>query len=295
MCKIENIAKEIEKEIINKLRKEDLSKKCPDHKVATIKWNDNKLKFGEDYILKEKRKNSIEEINIKEKGNNKRIVVILESPHNDEFNDDITGPALGVTGKKFEKYFLEIFNDYINKSNPRILNKDDECEIILMNAIQYKASLGFNTEMFRDRVWLTLWSQKEIRECFASRLKEYEPYIIINLCTDGSHMCDICCKSKNINYEFIKEVASRINQDIDGNLKIDNEIIYNVKYCDNAKNQSRRYKLDGFIQTKIDSLREDSMILLDGIHPAGWRGVKDKDKDKDNGDNIKEIFKLKEI
>ena len=203
MCRVSNSVKSGLINVLDGLEAE-IGKKCPDQKVATIKFNGSEFEFGENFILKEERKANEKKVEIKKIKQIKRIVVILESPHNDEFNAEITGPALGRTGINFERDFIELFNDlHLNRPNKIV---KCEHEIIFMNAIQYKTSLGGDTEIFRDRVWLTLWSDKYVRQNFKKRIEGYKPDIVINLCTIGSHKEDLILPEDHITYSFIKSL-----------------------------------------------------------------------------------------
>lgn len=114
---------------------------------------------------------------IKEK---KRIVIVLESPHKQEYAYESPMPALGITGINLQKLFGKVVN---------LLDlQDDEYEIILMNAVQYQCSLGVNTSLYRDHIWLNMWFNEQLKKNFSKRLLSYSPDIIINCCTIGNHV-----------------------------------------------------------------------------------------------------------
>ena len=120
------------------------------------------------------------------------IILILESPHKDEYSSDFTplGPAQGATGKNIEKYFgknlLPLAEKLIDK------NFNGEYNLIISNPVQYqtslyrlhKTSLGKSyAKRLRDRVWEMLFQEKKVKENFLERLISYKPFAIINGCT----------------------------------------------------------------------------------------------------------------
>lgn len=171
-------------------------KKCNDNYVGFFEYNNGivneSLWFCKHLrdINKDKVKISKDNlIDIKNK-NEKIIVIVLESPHIDEFNKKkfnvAPAPALGSTGCNLDKYFCKV----IERCFKKYMVKDGKYHVILSNAIQYQCSLGADTEVFRDRVWLKLWLNRSFKKYFIARLKEYSPDIIMNFCTKGSHKKD---------------------------------------------------------------------------------------------------------
>ena len=145
------------------------------------------------------KKQTTDEYILNGKNKNKKIVVVLESPHTYEYDSQgkSKGPARGKTGNLFVKYFCELL------SNVKL---DQNCiyDIILINSIRLQCSLGYNPEFFRDLVWLYYWKDKLIRENLIDRIKELEPDFIINLSTKGSH--------KHLNNGFNKEFNKKFLQ-----------------------------------------------------------------------------------
>ena len=121
---------------------------CPDQIVGQIEKddNDNILVDWSEYDFKTRINIDYRsEINIDNK-----IILILESPHVEEFVEPY-GPAKGVTGKNIRNLFQAVCGEdlLIGKYN-----------LILMNAIQYQCSLGLPTKYYRDKVFDSVW------ECF---------------------------------------------------------------------------------------------------------------------------------
>lgn len=116
----------------------------------------------------------------------KTIVIVLESPHIDEYlSDNKFGPtpAIGKTGTNLQKYFNheKIFEK---------IERTDEYQnyrVILMNVIQYQCSLGVDTKIFRDDIFDGLLEDVDIVGDFVNRLKSYNPNVIFNGCTEGKN------------------------------------------------------------------------------------------------------------
>lgn len=88
------------------------------------------------------------------------VILVLESPHREEFKDGRPGPARGKTGKNIAQYLRDVLGRWVDEDPP----------LILMNAIQYQCSLGHCPRCFRDRVFREMWKQGG-KECFVQRLR----------------------------------------------------------------------------------------------------------------------------
>jgi hypothetical protein len=250
--------KNVHKDIKNEYRKIGKCKEVPKEVNSTCCY-DNYVgyfeKYGDMIIGKESlwfcrrlRDENSENINITPcriedlKKDGKIVVIVLESPHKDEYDIKLSSnapaPALGRTGGKLNKLFLELFKCKV---------KFGKYHVILMNSIQYQCSFGEKPDKFRDRVWLKLWLCENFAENFISRLEAYKPDIIINLCTLGSHKEDSLAVPGTktvINEKYIKSICNDKNKYPNGNntikdlvqLKI-NEYVEIVK-----KNESRPIK-----------------------------------------------------
>lgn len=145
--------------------------------------------------------------------NNKTILIVLESPHIDEF--------IKMYPLANDCYFQKELHNVINnckwkKSKPSFTNGN--YDIYLMNAIQYQCSLGFNTDYYRDLVFMTLWDF--MRNDFENRLSTFlnnnNVALVINLVTLGSHKyitnnnmpsCTNITGTK-FNNRFLKQIGS---------------------------------------------------------------------------------------
>ena len=127
------------------------------------------------------------------------LVLILESPHKDEYRDDcIDRPITPAqnneaqnnsmiigTGIGIENHLLDVINLCPNLlCNLRI----GGTRVILCNPIQFQASLvavicSSDWRKIRNAVWRSLWDMQEIQDNFEERLISYNPSYIINACT----------------------------------------------------------------------------------------------------------------
>lgn len=123
----------------------------------------------------------------------KTIVIILESPHADEYNNScFINPALGKTGENLQNYFEKLINALAISEHD--LN-NGQYRIILMESIQYQCSLGIKplNKNIRDLVFSKIWNLQNkngefpTKIDFISRLASYMPDVILNLCTTPSN------------------------------------------------------------------------------------------------------------
>ena len=267
---IESVKKDIQQEILDKIQKFDIkNEKCEDNLVATVKYINDEWNFKQNNILSNDRIINKQNTIIKGKVND-RIVIILESPHKDEYSEQITAPAMGTTGENINKYLLDILNKKIVKPQ----SDEKEYDVILMNAIQYQTSLGIDTEYFRDRVWLTLWNKEDLRKEFIKRLEGYNADIVFNFCTNGSHKKDLIYildkkrNSSNMTFQYIDSLNLKIKRKEDNNLYIDEKVVCKVTKKDNTN----VYLLKEFVQTAIEESKslKCNIKIFKGPHPSSW-------------------------
>lgn len=136
------------------------------------------------------------------------ILIILESPHKDEYRDDDffpLSPANGDTGVYFFKYFIT-HGLPILESLGLQLNHQSEYKIFFVNPVPYQTSLDKIhkkgvTDTFRNKVWKKLYPKCEVN--FEERITSYNPKIILNSCTSG--LKGIVQKKLN-NVQFLQSV-----------------------------------------------------------------------------------------
>lgn len=135
---------------------------------------------------------------------NKTILLIIESPHKDEYTEDFSpiAPAQGVTGDRIDKFLCTI----LKHNNCKIEN--GEYNILICNPVQFQTSLRslyppkltLNKSAksgIKDKVWKKIF-EKEKKD-FEKRLDIYNPKIVINACT---------AKLKGLITDIIKERRS---------------------------------------------------------------------------------------
>ena len=125
---------------------------------------------------------------------NGSIVLLLESPHKDEYkNGDIARPkkpACGSTGDNIDRCLGTVLSEISIEADHIVPGR----HVIISNPIQFQTSLYAIHEQrlagtwktLRNNVWWTLWNESEgqIKQCFQERLVDtYNPSLIINACT----------------------------------------------------------------------------------------------------------------
>ena len=127
---------------------------------------------------------------------NGSIVLLLESPHMDEYkNGNIAAPkrpACGETGRNIDQCLATVLL-HIQEIGTGLI--EPGCHVVISNPIQFQTSLYAIHEKsirsdskwstLRNNVWRTLWNeeQEHIKQCFRTRLEGYHPKMIINACT----------------------------------------------------------------------------------------------------------------
>lgn len=135
--------------------------------------------------------------------NDNNIVIILESPHVDEFRHiigckdgfRIGMPCMGKTGENLKEYFIDVLN---NKENADEFKKElqndknKKFNIIVMNAIQFQCSLGLKLgkkkdeySKEKDELCKKLIKYDEFQKNIINRLRVYKPRYILNCSTDA--------------------------------------------------------------------------------------------------------------
>lgn len=135
----------------------------------------------------------------------KRLALVLESPHKDEYdiNNNPLRPANGRTGIKINQKLAT------RKNLTSLLNKKQIYEVFLMNPVQFQASCysilsNKCTRNNTEQVFRVLFNRTKgnQRQDFIDRLKQYAPDIIFNCCTN---------KLKEIVRNAIQEYKNKSN------------------------------------------------------------------------------------
>lgn len=142
--------------------------------------------------------NDYQKISNKREDNN--ILIILESPHNDEYEypDFIPlQPANGNTGERFFTYFTKDILNYVHSESMPIplknyLNINFTYCICFVNPVPFQTSLHYILSKggqkrvgvdkdIRNAIWNKLFLHCE--RDFIKRLESYKPFAILNSCT----------------------------------------------------------------------------------------------------------------
>ena len=134
----------------------------------------------------------------------KTLVIVLESPHKDEFRCNVgqpIAPAQGQTGSGIEK-FLDCM---LHSCDALYGDLEEDTRVVLVNPVQFQTSLVAvvkcsNWSKVRTAVWRALWNHRPavthqnyegqttdalypIRSNFMERLVELRPDYVVNACT----------------------------------------------------------------------------------------------------------------
>ncbi len=149
--------------------------KCPDQKIGQVDFTVRNCKLWlprQARLLKQKEAASLSDLQ-------QSIVLIIESPHKDEFTDRaFIAPAMGKTGEYLAAYLPKLLHMLL-LHHPMA----GSYALVLMNTIQYQCSLGEVPTKFRDRIWRDLWER--LADDFIARLKSYRASIVFEMCTSS--------------------------------------------------------------------------------------------------------------
>ena len=125
------------------------------------------------------------------RGRDRRLILVLESPHVDEYRKDLRGPtpapAKGRTGSSIRRQLGSL----LEFARPRLC---EPLEVLLVNAVQYQCSCGlpltcYRNKVNRDRIFRYFFGTqseaagKEFRSRMSGYVKDGD--IVINCCTAG--------------------------------------------------------------------------------------------------------------
>lgn len=179
---------------------------------------------------------------------NKRILLILESPHKHEFEITPPKPAQGPTGTNIVNSLPEVVK-LINLNN--IFN-NGKYNLFILNSIQNQVSLGEKPEFWRTILFIATWFTGGENNFKKRLLSLYiDGSVIINCCTIGQEV-------NNINKKII------LNK---GKLKV-NDILtfFDIK---NVENQN--INLSFFVEKSIkNTLACCNYVYVDASHPVRW-------------------------
>lgn len=114
-------------------------------------------------------------------GSARPIILVLESPHKDEFPAAADPrPANGATGWNIITFSEKLASFLDFREHP-------VRPLFIVNAIQYQCSLG-DIKAYRDSIFHYMWGKDEVRKDLLSRIRRYSAggdFSLINACTAG--------------------------------------------------------------------------------------------------------------
>lgn len=121
------------------------------------------------------------------------LVIVLESPHTNEFKYAFPTLALGETGENLVKLLPKYINridctieDSISSKGSGYLDMQSGIyRVLLVNAIQYQCSLGVSTKLYRTDVFNELWNKDEFKKDFTTRMLKHDVKIVVNASTSS--------------------------------------------------------------------------------------------------------------
>ncbi|RKR45954.1 hypothetical protein B0G82_3622 [Paraburkholderia sp. BL17N1] len=141
----------------------------------------------------------------------RRLLMILESPHIDEFGGDHQpiGPAAGATGRNIRALLYDVNVRGLQELG--LSPNGEELDLVLINAIQRQTSLGHPPRRFRDSVFRRAWGCPSIgRADFQGRIaalwRADAKDIVMNCCT-GAEASKTSLK--RLVYDALRDLSDR--------------------------------------------------------------------------------------
>ena len=147
--------RDLEKLSSTELLKKALEKKVYDELIGSLKFDSIRKKWRFDY------RNDFE-TSFKSPTDNISIVIILESPHVEEFRvrgvideNSIKVNSRPLCNMSSRNGLCHLLNISLSNeiTNGLINYQDKTLNVVLINAIQYQCSLGVSTKHFRDNIF----------------------------------------------------------------------------------------------------------------------------------------------
>lgn len=185
---------DFKKEVLNLSLNLNTSSRCADQWVGDVELKSTGFQYLSASDNKFSRRKNLDDMPTTMPIN--RLIIVLESPHVDEFEfcdnfqaHSAIGPANGKTGVNIRN-FLQNATQEFSALNFAELN--DRFALILMNSIQYQCSLGNQlnntpSRRNRDMVFRACWVRA--KQDFCERLSRYltERTLVINACVKGQN------------------------------------------------------------------------------------------------------------
>ena len=140
---------------------------------------------------------------------NERIVLLLESPSNDEYIGTRFRPAYGKTGFRIDNQLIRLLNAYLNVCFSTLPQKGQVFDVIFVNAIRYQCDLGYQgNRAVINSVFDQLWNEKcdPFSDDLLERINIIKPKLLINSCSskNGIKLCSTSFLKNNLNYHIVE-------------------------------------------------------------------------------------------
>jgi hypothetical protein len=195
-------------------------KPCPDQLIGRIKYDPHSRKVTLSSKVTTKnfvgsRRENI--ANLFSPHSSAAMVLILESPHIDEYDDKKAprGPAYGQTGENINRWLEDVLNDAISQNVLTFPTALTQYDLIAINAIQYQTSLGVDPLIYRDAMFLRCWEMKKTRRIFINRVINIcntygeKNVILVNGCTKGEHLDLVTFHKGRITKKYLSELGCK--------------------------------------------------------------------------------------
>lgn len=198
---------------------------CTDQCVGTIRFRNNVFSYNTKYQRFDLRRmnnpngltRKVVNYSKPTLANNRKIVVLLESPHIDEYNVSNqsynTAPAWGSTGNRFNSQFIKVINNNIANGNiaANTFISNTDYDVYFVNAIQYQCSLGRKpiNKKIRDTLFEILWNiqPNSFKDDLFERLSLIKPDVVINACT--VNVKNSCLNNNGAIRNFVTSIGAK--------------------------------------------------------------------------------------
>lgn len=130
------------------------------------------------------------------------VLLILESPHKDEYDGASPKPANGPTGCNIAKHLLNVNG----------LSQYSDHGLVLINAVQYQCSRGKPPKDHRDACFRHIWENGG-RADFIDRLKAIQSPgdVFVNACTRGTREKPLNEQLRCLVHSAVLEIAGLLD------------------------------------------------------------------------------------
>lgn len=138
------------------------------------------------------------------------ILLILESPSNSEFLNNVNRPANGNTGFRINSQLIPLLNKFRNVCFPVWPNNNSIFDIAIVNSIRYQCDLGCHgNRAIINSIFTSLWNKNgdPFSDDLIERINCIGPTLIINACSSNRSGAKLCTSSflrNHLNYPIVE-------------------------------------------------------------------------------------------